>query len=181
MPFTITMASTLFAQVGSSPLAFSSFGALTASLCLIFVPHVLKAFAVVRKNRASNKAAKAKDDKKTVPLYDLRNPRSAVKSAIDDTPEGRAIARFQSCHDNHLEAFPMIVAGVLAAEVTGVPNSVINGAATVFVAARVAYTVAYCAGTKMWIANIRSALWFVGLLCVLFLLGAAREARAVKA
>ena len=175
------MATDLFAQVGSSPLAFSSIGALSASLTLIFVPHVLKAVAVVEKNKRANKAMTADDKKRPVPLYDLRNPRSAVKSAVDDTPEGRAIARYQSCHENHLETFPMIVAGVLAAEVTGVPKAVIDGAATVFVAARVAYTVAYCAGTKGWIANIRSAVWMMGLACVVFLLGAAREARAMKA
>jgi uncharacterized MAPEG superfamily protein len=73
-------------------------------------------------------------------------------------------------HRNHFEAFPPFAAAVIVAQLAHAAQARVDLAALVFVAARLAYTWAYLQDR----ASLRSALWGVGLACVvaLFLLAA---------
>lgn len=68
-------------------------------------------------------------------------------------------ARAHAAQLNSFEALPIFIAGVLVAERLQAPHSQITGFALLFVAARVGYIAAYLADT----ANLRSALWMIGL------------------
>jgi uncharacterized MAPEG superfamily protein len=54
---------------------------------------------------------------------------------------------------------PIFIAGVLIAERLGAPQGRIDGLALLFLASRIGYIAAYVAD----LANLRSALWIVGL------------------
>lgn len=68
-------------------------------------------------------------------------------------------ARANAAQQNSFEALPLFIAGVLVAERMQASQSLIDGLAIAFVAARVAYIGAYLADR----ANLRSAFWLVGL------------------
>ncbi len=74
-------------------------------------------------------------------------------------------ARASAAHRNHIEAFAPFAAAVLVAHLAHGPQRVADGLAAVFILARLAYTAAYIQGA----ATARSAVWFVGLLCVILL------------
>jgi uncharacterized MAPEG superfamily protein len=68
-------------------------------------------------------------------------------------------ARAHAAQQNSFEALPIFVAGVLIAERLQMPQGRIDGLALLFLAARIGYIGAYLADR----ANLRSALWVVGL------------------
>lgn len=70
-------------------------------------------------------------------------------------------ARANAAQQNSFEALPIFIAGVLVAERMQASQSLIDGLAIAFLAARVAYIGAYLANR----ANLRSAFWFLGLAC----------------
>jgi uncharacterized MAPEG superfamily protein len=70
-------------------------------------------------------------------------------------------ARANAAQQNSFEALPLFIAGVLVAERMQASQSLIDGLAIAFLAARVAYIGAYLADR----ANLRSALWVVGITC----------------
>ncbi|SEM13780.1 Uncharacterized conserved protein, MAPEG superfamily [Pseudoxanthomonas sp. GM95] len=93
--------------------------------------------------------------------YDNRNPR-AWQSQQDN-------ARSQWAHAaqlNGFEAFPLIAAGVLMAQIAGVAASTVSTLALVILAARIAHGLAYISGK----AGLRSGVWFVGVGCTLALM-----------
>src|SRR6516165_3107529 len=67
-------------------------------------------------------------------------------------------------HRNHFEAFPAFAAAVFVAELTHAPQSRIDQLAVIFVALRVIYTALYVADQ----ATLRSAVWSLGLIAVLW-------------
>jgi uncharacterized MAPEG superfamily protein len=73
-------------------------------------------------------------------------------------------------HRNHFEAFPAFAAAVFVAELTHAPQTRIDLLAGIFVLSRVAYTALYVADQ----ATLRSVIWSLGLIVViwLFVLGA---------
>lgn len=75
-------------------------------------------------------------------------------------------ARALAAHQNSFEAFPLFAAGVLVAHVTQSQGALVDGAALLFVLARVLYVVLY------WVdlAWQRSLVWVVGLACSLLLM-----------
>lgn len=75
-------------------------------------------------------------------------------------------ARALAAHQNSFEAFPLFAAGVLVAHVTQSQGVLVDGAALLFVLARVLYVVLY------WVdlAWQRSLVWVVGLACSLLLM-----------
>ncbi|MBP0597614.1 MAPEG family protein [Herbaspirillum sp. LeCh32-8] len=73
--------------------------------------------------------------------------------------------RADYAHRNHLEAFPFFAAGVLVAQQVGAAQGSIDTAAMLFIAARVLYTALYLTDKP----SARSAVWILGLLCVLAL------------
>jgi uncharacterized MAPEG superfamily protein len=127
-----------------------AFTCVAASIVLIFVPHLLKASAVINNNKHSGKGV----------AYDLRNPRQSVQLSIDSTPEGQFVARLQGAHQNGLEVFPIFAFSVLAAAITGVPRQTQNIAATLHVLFRALYIVVYANNTTLRLAMLRSVLWF---------------------
>ena len=70
-------------------------------------------------------------------------------------------ARANAAQQNSLEALPVFIAGVLVAERMGASQSLIDGLAIAFLAARIGYIGAYLADR----ANLRSGLWSLGLVC----------------
>lgn len=77
--------------------------------------------------------------------------------------------RAEWAHRNHLEAFPAFAAALIVAMLAQVRSDWINIAAGLFVAVRIAYTLAYVADRP----SLRSALWGGGLLIVIALFVAA--------
>jgi len=68
-------------------------------------------------------------------------------------------------HQNHFEAFAVFAAAVIVAELAHAPQSRIDFLAGIFVFLRVIYTALYLAGQ----AALRSIVWFLGLLAVIWL------------
>lgn len=96
--------------------------------------------------------------------YDNRDPRGWM--ARQDNPRR---ARAYSAHLNAFEAFPLFVAGVIAADVAGVPDGRIVLLSVVFITARLAHGLFYLTGH----ATLRSLAWLVGLAGALVLLAQA--------
>ncbi|NUU04551.1 MAPEG family protein [Herbaspirillum robiniae] len=80
--------------------------------------------------------------------------------------------RADYAHRNHLEAFPFFAAAVLVAQQAGGLQERIDLAAMLFIAARVVYTVLYLTNRS----TARSAVWILGLACVLSLFAIAAAA-----
>lgn len=99
--------------------------------------------------------------------YDNREPRAWLARQGDPR-----VQRANAAQLNAFEAFPAFAAGVLLADVAGVPDGRIALLAVVFVAARVLHGIFYVAG----VAAARSLVWFVGLACVVALLAQAAMA-----
>ncbi|WDS34819.1 MAPEG family protein [Pseudoxanthomonas sp.] len=93
--------------------------------------------------------------------YDNRNPRTW--QAQQDNPRSQWAHAAQL---NGFEAFPLIAAGVLMAQVAGVSASVAATLALVILAARIAHGLAYIAG----LASLRSLVWFIGFGCTVALM-----------
>ena len=70
-------------------------------------------------------------------------------------------------HQNGFEAFPAFAAVVIIAHVVGRAGATIDALAVTFIAARVLYSLFYILD---W-PNSRSAAWFLGLACVLGMMG----------
>lgn len=91
--------------------------------------------------------------------YDNASPRSS----LDQLTGWRRRADW--AQRNHFEAFPLFAAAVLAAHWTHAPQGRVDLLAGCFLAARVAYTVAYIAD---W-PTLRSVVWAAGFVCVILL------------
>lgn len=96
--------------------------------------------------------------------FDNREPRAWLARQTDPR-----IQRANAAQLNAFEAFPAFAAGVILADMAGVPDSTIALLAVIFVAARLAHGLLYVIGAAM----ARSAVWFVGLCCVIALLAQA--------
>lgn len=70
-------------------------------------------------------------------------------------------ARANAAQQNSFEALPLFIAGVLVAERMQASQALVDGLAIAFLAARAGFIGAYLADR----ANLRSALWVVGLAC----------------
>lgn len=70
-------------------------------------------------------------------------------------------ARANAAQANSFEAFPLFAAAVLVATLLHAPESRVDGLALAFVAARLVYLACYLAD----LATLRSAVWFVGIIC----------------
>ncbi|MBS7660727.1 MAPEG family protein [Pseudomonas lalucatii] len=92
--------------------------------------------------------------------YDNRHPRS--QQARLRGFGARALA----AHLNSFEAFPLFVAGVLMAHVSGAQGLLVDALAVTFVVSRVLYLLCYWADLHWQ----RSLVWAVGLLCSLALM-----------
>lgn len=91
--------------------------------------------------------------------FDNRSPRQWLASL-----QGWQ-ARAHAAQQNSFEALPIFIAGVLVAERMNASQSLVDGLALAFLAARVGYIGAYLADH----ANLRSALWTLGLACCIAL------------
>lgn len=85
--------------------------------------------------------------------FDNHNPRQWLASL-----QGWQ-ARANAAQMNGFEALPIFIAGVLVAERMSASQTLIDGMALVFVAARIGYIGAYLAD----LAPVRSIFWFMGL------------------
>jgi len=70
-------------------------------------------------------------------------------------------ARANAAQQNSFEALPLFIAGVLISERMQASQSLVDGLAIAFLAARLGYVGAYLADR----ANLRSVLWVVGIAC----------------
>jgi len=79
-------------------------------------------------------------------------------------------ARANAAQANSFEALPLFIAGVLVAQQMQAAQATVDAWAVGFIAARLAYIGAYLADQ----ANLRSLVWFAGLVCsvALFFVGA---------
>ena len=94
--------------------------------------------------------------------YNNRNPRGWVAKQ-----EGNyKVQRANAAHLNGFEAFPAFVAGVLMAQLAGVPTDTITPLALGFVAARILHGVFYLADRQ----HLRSLVWLAGMLCAIALM-----------
>jgi uncharacterized MAPEG superfamily protein len=96
---------------------------------------------------------------KSVPGFDNTKPRDSLAALAGWR------ARANWAHQNHFEAFAPFAAAVILAEISGAPQRRIDVLAAAFVAARLAYTVAYLTNT----ATLRSLIWMVGFVAVIWL------------
>lgn len=78
-------------------------------------------------------------------------------------------ARADAAQKNSFEIFPAFAAAVIIAVLQGGNPAVINLLATLFVVSRIVYIYCYIRDT----ASLRSAVWAVGLLCIVGLFTAA--------
>jgi uncharacterized MAPEG superfamily protein len=99
--------------------------------------------------------------------YDNHAPRPQLESL----PPKRRRAHWAQM--NGFEAFPAFAAAVIIAHLTGVAQPRIDLLATIFVAARLAYTFCYIYDK----ATLRSLVWGIGLACVMGLFASALMAR----
>lgn len=96
------------------------------------------------------------------PGYNNRNPRAWVAKQ-----EGNyKVQRANAAHLNGFEAFPAFVAGVLMAQLAGVPADTVTPLALAFVAARVLHGIFYLADKQ----SLRSLVWLLGMLCAIALM-----------
>ena len=94
--------------------------------------------------------------------YNNRNPRAWIAKQ-----EGNyKVQRANAAHLNGFEAFPAFVAGVLMAQLAGVPEEAVTPLALGFVAARVLHGVFYLADKQ----SLRSLVWLLGMLCAVALM-----------
>ena len=94
--------------------------------------------------------------------YNNRNPRAWIAKQ-----EGNyKVQRANAAHLNGFEAFPAFVAGVLMAQLDGVPEEAVTPLALGFVAARVLHGVFYLADKQ----SLRSLVWLLGMLCAVALM-----------
>jgi uncharacterized MAPEG superfamily protein len=70
-------------------------------------------------------------------------------------------ARSQGAHQNGYEAFPFFAASVILAEMRAVPQGTVDSFAVAFILARIAYVLLYLGDRP----SLRSAVWFIALLC----------------
>ncbi|MBS0226075.1 MAG: MAPEG family protein [Proteobacteria bacterium] len=96
--------------------------------------------------------------------YDNRDPRAWL--ARQDNARSR---RANAAQLNGFEAFPAFAAAVLMAQFAGVGHDTITGLAIGFVVFRVLHGVFYVGNRH----QLRSLSWFLGLFCVLGLMGMA--------
>ncbi len=99
--------------------------------------------------------------KASAPRYDNRDPRDWV--ARQEQPR---LKRAYNAHLNALEAFAPFAAGVVLAQLAGVPVERIAGLSIAFVVLRVLHGVAYVGD----LALLRSLAWFGAFGCVVALL-----------
>jgi uncharacterized MAPEG superfamily protein len=91
--------------------------------------------------------------------FDNRNPRQWLAGL-----QGWQ-ARAHAAQQNSFEALPVFIAGVLVAERLQASQPLVDWLAIAFVVARLGYVGAYLADR----ANLRSALWVLGLACCIAL------------
>ncbi|KAK4456047.1 hypothetical protein QBC34DRAFT_388738 [Podospora aff. communis PSN243] len=99
--------------------------------------------------------------------YDLANPRKTLIHIEKDTslskPILRRIQRGEAASANGLETIGLYAAGVVAANVAGVPKNTLNAMTLGYVASRVVYNWVYVfAQDNSRVAPLRSLVWFVG-------------------
>lgn len=75
-------------------------------------------------------------------------------------------ARANAAQMNAFEAFPAFAAAIILAQLAGVDHPRIALLAVIFIIARILHGVFYVADT----ASLRTAVWFIGLVCVIVLL-----------
>ncbi len=107
-------------------------------------------------------------------LYDIRQPRTAQAAALDDSPEGRYIARLSGQHQNSHEILPVIAVAVFAALQRGVPEASVSAWASLFLASRVVYSAVYICGVSAALGYARALVWTAGLAICLHLLAVAK-------
>ena len=96
--------------------------------------------------------------------YDNRDPRAWLARQTDPR-----VARANAAQLNAFEAFPAFTAGVVLADLAGVPDARISLLAMVFIVARVLHGLFYVGGAPI----ARSLSWLVGIVCALALLAQA--------
>ncbi|HEY4555955.1 MAG TPA: MAPEG family protein [Lysobacter sp.] len=100
--------------------------------------------------------------------YDNRDPRGSVARQQDPR-----VHRAYAAHLNSFEAFPAFAAGVVIAQLAGVPDARVAALAVAFVVLRVLYGLCYLGDRAL----ARSLAWAGGLACSVALLAlAARQA-----
>ncbi|MGO4552198.1 MAPEG family protein [Lysobacter sp. 2RAF19] len=94
--------------------------------------------------------------------YDNRDPRGWVARQTDPK-----VHRANAAQLNAFEAFAPFAAGVVMAQLAGVPEAHVAWLAVIFVISRVLHGVVYSLGMKH---SLRSLAWFVGFACVMGLI-----------
>ena len=102
--------------------------------------------------------------KRSGPRYNNRDPRQWI--ARQEDPR---IQRAFAAHLNAFEAFAPFAAGVLMAQLAGVPDALVQALALAFVAFRILHGVFYLTALH-W---LRSLAWLGGFACVAWLMVAA--------
>jgi len=91
--------------------------------------------------------------------FDNRKPRAWMEQLSGWQQRG------DWAHRNHFEAFPMFLAAIFVAEMTGALQERIDLLATIFVALRIVYTALYFAN----LATLRSIVWSLGLVVTIWI------------
>ena len=102
--------------------------------------------------------------------YDNVNPRVQVDRLSKISP---MVGRLQACHMNGFESLQVWSAGVILAVVTGVDAQFTSKVATIYILARVVFTVFYVLGAFTLLSAVRSGAWILSTYCCMLLIGMA--------
>ncbi|TFK70174.1 hypothetical protein BDN72DRAFT_839383 [Pluteus cervinus] len=108
--------------------------------------------------------------------YDNLEPRRTVASLADKKNDPAVVAkaaRMEAAHMNGNEAFPLWVAGVLAANFAGVDQRALNVLSLLYIILRNLYNFIYIYQSKPYHATVRTVVWALSVAVPMYLLFAA--------
>jgi uncharacterized MAPEG superfamily protein len=139
-----------------SPIRFNAVLSLPILLTLAFIPQLLRREIVIRRLKELGKT------------YSIALSRYWGAVAGDSSDLGQQIAVYSGCHQNGLEAFSFFSVAILLGLNTNLKSDILDGAAGLFLLARIAYTIVYL--TPSLNGFNRTVCWAIGMIIILLLM-----------
>jgi len=103
--------------------------------------------------------------KGALPPFDNTNPRAfrdQVVSLASSVPAAGRFLRAEAANENQFQTLGLFAAGVVAANVAGLPRGHLHNFVLTYLASRAVYTVLYVTGDTPFLANLRTAAYMTG-------------------
>lgn len=94
-----------------------------------------------------------------LPAFDNINPRAfreKVGALAKTVPAAATFLRAEAANDNQFQTLGLFAAGIVAANVAGLPRGHIHNYAITYLVSRAAYSVLYIVGDSPFFANLRT-------------------------